>query len=298
MNPLVAVVIVAWNNYDDTEECIESIQNQRFVETQIFLVDNGSKIEPLDHLIDKYPEINYIRSEKNLGFAAGYNLGLHEALKTNSEYLLIVNNDTKSDSLMLKSLVETFEDESIGLAAPVIYYYGSKDLIWSNGGDINNFLLMPLNSHNRNSSLSQPIQRTFVSGCCYLLKREMLNQVGLFDERFFLYFEDLDFCTRVNKTEWKMIVNPSAKLYHKVSQSSGGQFSVSERYIYALSSGIYYRKHLSALNVVPVLLFRLGNVLSMTVRLLRHRKIQELQSYLKGLYDGWFVENKETPKRV
>lgn len=286
MNSTIAVIIVAWNNYLDTQECIESILDQRFVGKKIFLVDNGSNIESLVNLSIKYPEINYIRSESNLGFAAGYNLGLRKALMEDFEYFLIINNDTKADQFMLNQLLEACKDENVGLTAPIIYYYDTPDLVWSSGGFFNNFLLMPLESHNKKNKISCPTERTFISGCCYLLKRDLLEQVGLFDERFFLYFEDLDFCKRINESNWKMKVIPTAKLWHKVSQSSGGQDSERERYQYGLSSGLYFRKHVSVVNAVPIILFRLGSALKTTVKLLLRGETKAISCYFKGIYNG------------
>lgn len=297
MDSSIAVVILAWNNYDDTRECLESMLSQRQVETVIFLVDNGSRLEPLDDLPHQFPEINYIRSDRNLGFAAGTNLGLRKALATESEYFLIINNDTRADEFMLHELLKASKDEDVGLTAPVIYHYDDPNKVWSSGGAMNNFFLMPLESHSTQNILACPIERTFVSGCCYLLKREMLEQVGLFDERFFLYFEDLDFSKRINQTAWKMKVIPAARLFHKVAQSSGGQYSERERYYYALSSGLYYRKHIQAINAIPIILFRLGNALKMTVTLLLRGESRVLKSYLNGLYQGWFGKKPESDKR-
>lgn len=284
------MIVLGWNGYDNTQECIESILNQQFVETNIFLVDNGSKREPLGNLAILYPKINYIYSEENVGFGAGTNLGFRKALTTDCDYFLIINNDVRADSLMLHELLTPFIDREVGLSAPVIYYYDSPDQIWSSGGYINQLLLMPLDSHNRKKAVSSPTERTFLSGCCYMIKRDLLEQVGLFDERFFLYFEDLDFCRRVNKSKWKMMVIPTARLFHKISQSSGGQFSDNERFHYARSSGIYYKKHINAINAVPIILFRCGSALVTAIRLLVGGKIRILISYLKGLYAGWLLE--------
>jgi GT2 family glycosyltransferase len=287
MSPRIAIIIVAWNNYKSTQECVESILNQRFVEVQIFLVDNGSKIEPLDDLVHDFPMIKYIYSSSNLGFAAGTNLGLREALATDLDYFLIINNDTRADELMLQELLAALEDQEVGLTAPIIYFDDAPDKIWSSGGTMNDLMLMPLDSHNTKYAIYCPTKRTFVSGCCYLLKREMLEQVGLFDERFFLYFEDLDFCKRINEAKWQMMVIPTAKLWHKISQSSGGQYSEVERYHYGVSSGLYFRKYMSIANAIPIILFRLGNAIKMTMMLMLRGEIVAMKSYLKGLYKGW-----------
>ena len=237
-----------------------------------------------------YPKINYIYSEENLGFGAGTNLGLRKALDAGFNYILIINNDTKADSFMLRELLDSIQSEDVGLVAPIIHYYNTPDQIWSSGGSIHKLLLMPLNSHNRTNPITKPTERTFLSGCCYLIRRELIEEVGMFDERFFLYFEDLDFCKRVNESKWKMMVIPAAKLFHKVSQSSGGSFSESERFHYARSSGIYFRKHLNAINAFPIVMFRLGSLFVMTIRLLSQGRIRVLKDYLRGIYDGWLLK--------
>jgi len=284
VNSTIAVVIVAWNNYFDTQECIDSILDQQIVKTKIFLVDNGSNIEPLVDLGKKYPGIYYIRSDSNLGFAAGCNLGLQKALTGDYHFFLIINNDTKADQFMLKELVDACKDERVGLTAPVIFYYDTPDRIWSSGGSFNRFFLMPLESHNQRKIITVATERTFISGCCYLLKRDLLEQVGLFDERFFLYFEDLDFCMRINESQWKMMVIPAAKLWHKVSRSSGGQYSERERYQYALSSGLYFRKHIGVVNAIPIVLFRLGSAMKTTVKLLLRGETKAISGYFKGIF--------------
>ena len=291
ISPSISVVVVAWNNYADTHECLNSLMAQQQVEANIILVDNGSKVEALENLVMEFPNIVYIRSETNLGFGAGTNLGLREALKSNSDYFLIVNNDTRTDANMIHKLIETAKNENIGMVAPLIYYYDSPDKVWSSGGQINNLLMMPLDSHNRQKAPSCPTERTFLSGCCLLVKREVLEQVGMFDERFFLYFEDLDFCVRVKEAGWKMMVIPAAKLLHKVSRSSGGLFGESERYHYARSSGIYFRKYLNLFNSIPIILFRTGSAILASLRLLGKGKTKALKSYWKGLHNGWHLRS-------
>ena len=291
MSPPVAVVVVAWNNYSDTHECLESILAQKQVKTNIFLVDNGSKVEPLDRLAIEFPQINFLRSESNLGFSAGTNFGLREALRTAAEFILMVNNDTRADENMLHELLKAIKQKQVGLTAPLICFYDTPGEVWSSGGEINNLFMMPLDSHNQQTKISTPTERTFLSGCCYLLKKEMLNQVGLFDERFFLYFEDLDFCVRLMEAEWKMMVIPEAKLLHKVSKSSGGSLSESERFNYARSSGIYFRKYLNLVNTIPIILFRIGSAFLTTLRLLVQGKTKALKSYWGGLLNGWFSKN-------
>ncbi len=283
----VSVVTVNWNRYEDTCECIDSLLSQKEVSLKIICVDNGSSDNSGQRLQKKYDQIQLLQLNRNLGFAGGYNLGIKQALKQNTNYILIINNDTVADEWMVSKLLREIQASNIGICAPMIYYFENPARIWSSGGYINKRLLMPINSHHDNENLSHPIERTFISGCCYLMKKELIEQVGLFDESFFLYMEDLDFCLRIMQTQWKMKVVPSAKLYHKVAASSEGQYSPIERYYYGLSTGIYYRKYINIRNVWLIVPFRLISAILWTFRLVFSGNIRSLSSYWKGLLTGW-----------
>ena len=283
----VSVVIVNWNRYEDTCECIDSLLAQKGVSLKIICVDNGSSDNSGQRLREKYDQIQLLQLNSNLGFAGGYNLGIKQALKQNTDYILIVNNDTVADEWMVSKLLPEIQASNIGICAPLIYYFENPARIWSSGGYINKRLLMPINSHHDNENLSHPVERTFISGCCYLMKKELIEQLGLFDESFFLYMEDLDYCRRIMQTQWKMKVVPSAKLYHKVAASSEGQYSPMERYFYGLSSGIYYRKYINSSNAWLIIPFRLISAILWTLRLISSGNFQSVGAYLKGLWEGW-----------
>ncbi len=283
----VSVVIVNWNRYEDTCECIDSLLAQKGVSLKITCVDNGSSDNSGSRLREKYDQIQLLQLNRNLGFAGGYNLGIKEALKQNTDYILIINNDTVADEWMVSKLLSEIQANNIGIDAPLIYYFENPSRIWSSGGYINKQLLIPLNSHHTNENLSHPVERTFISGCCYLMKKDLIEQVGLFDESFFLYMEDLDYCRRIMQTQWKMKVVPSAKLYHKVAASSKGQYSPMERYYYGLSSGVYYRKYINIRNVWIIVPFRLISAILWTFRLVFSGNFQSIGAYWKGLWKGW-----------
>jgi GT2 family glycosyltransferase len=186
----VSVVIVNWNRFEDTCECIDSLLAQKGVSLKITCVDNGSSDNSGSRLRDKYDQIQLLQLNRNLGFAGGYNLGIKEALKQNTDYILIINNDTVADEWMVSKLLSEIQANNIGIDAPLIYYFENPSRIWSSGGYINKQLLIPLNSHHTNENLSHPVERTFISGCCYLMKKDLIEQVGLFDESFFLFKEN------------------------------------------------------------------------------------------------------------
>ena len=283
------VVTVNWNRPGDTCDCLDSLYQQIDTQFKVIVVDNGSTDDSVEVLQSLYPQIQLIKTPTNLGFAAGFNLGIRAALDQNATHILIINNDTLADPFMLQALLTSMDAENQGVVAPIIYYAQQPTKIWSAGGDIHPLLLEPRNSHSRDVRLSDtPVQRTFLSGCCLLVKRQIFEDVGLFDERFFLYYEDLDFCLRVSQKKWQMQVIPGAKLWHKVSLSSGGEQSPNERYYMALSSAIYFRKHLTWKNALIVILYRLGSAILWTLRLVNKNSWQAIRAYWHGLLIGWF----------
>lgn len=294
-NPIkIAAVTVNWNKPEVTCACIDLLLNQKNVHPHIILVDNGSTDNSIDYFRDKYSEgnVELLELPRNVGFAGGYNAGIRAALDTFAEYILIINNDVEPSPDLIQLLLQVMDD-SVGVTSPAIYYYEKPTEIWSIGGDINQLLLAPLDAHNRKANIaSHSIQRTFLSGCVMLFKREVFDRVGCFDEQFFMYYEDLDLCLRIKKAGIKMIVVPNAAAYHKVSVSSDGENTPFERYHSARSSGLYYRKHMVGLYPLWIVPCRLGSALLWSLRLLLQRKQQSLKAYWKGLVDGWLRRSK------
>lgn len=291
MADILFVITVNWNRPADTWECLHSLMKQRGSSFKIIVVDNGSTDNSARILRDQFPEVQLIRSEKNLGFAGGFNLGIRAALEHDAGRILIINNDTIAHPDMVQMLSNRLNEDNIGVVAPLIYYHQKPDQVWSSGGNIKPLLLEPRNSHNQYAKIGEgPITRTFLSGCCLMVKRQVLDQVGLFDERFFLYYEDLDFSLRVMQSGWKMQIEPSAKLWHKVSVSSGGELSENERYYMALSSGKYFKKHITHKNAWAIIPYRASSAILWTFRLAFKNKWKAISAHWRGLFKGWSTQ--------
>jgi hypothetical protein len=282
----VIVVTVNWNRYGDTCACLDSLIAQEGVQVDLIVVDNGSTDNSETRLREKYPQLRICKSEKNLGFAGGFNLGIGSALDLDADRIMIINNDTVAEEGMIRALLDEMHSEEIGVTSPVIYYFSNPTKIWSCGGNFNKIVLTPINSHHKSETLSDPVNRTFLSGCCLLMKRELIESIGLFDERFFLYYEDLDYCLRIMHSKWRMKVVPAAKLLHKVSISSGGELSPKERYYTALSSGLYYRKHMTLGNFIFIIPFRIISTVLWVFRLLFRGNFVGMSAFWKGMFDG------------
>lgn len=285
----ITAITVNWNKPQDTCVCVDLLLKQTGYEPSVILVDNGSDDDSINIFREKYNNfpVKLLELNENIGFAGGYNAGINYALRTTTEYILIINNDTIPSVNLLQALIQPM-DVNIGVTAPVIYYADEPTRIWSMGGDISPIFLEPLNAHNRNKPIpTQPTPRTFLSGCVMLIKRQVMEDVGIFDKQFFAYYEDLDLCMRINKTGIKMLLAPNAEVYHKVSLSSDGSNSPLERYYSARSSGYYFRKYMTGFYPLWIIPYRFGSAILWTFRLLLRCKLEALRSYWKGLFDGW-----------
>jgi GT2 family glycosyltransferase len=251
--PVIAVVILNWNGYQDTIECLRSLSNVKYGNLQIIVVDNGSDNEDYLKLQTEFPEINLVLSKENLGFTGGNNLGIEFAMKNKPDYFLLLNNDTTVESDFIDYLLEIFnKHKNVGIAAPKINYYHEPKKIWTEGGKISRFRGSGFAYSERYDKGIETEYRnvTFVSGCCMLIKREVLDKIGLFDINYFLYVEDTDLCKRTLDAGFKIYVAYRSKIYHKVSNSTNKDLSGLPLY-YVTRNRLYFsKKNYSKTNLI------------------------------------------------
>jgi len=234
----VAIVILHFAEKKQTLSCLLSIDNleAKGLKTEVVVVNNNPK-ENLHDLKTKFNKFSFLETGKNLGYAAGNNFGIKRVLKEKPDFVFVINNDTVLDEKILLNLIEFAKtDEKIGILGPKIYFapgcefhkerYQVKDqgkVIWYAGGLID----WPnvASSHHGVDEIDRgqydtPMETDFVSGCAMLVKKEVWEKIGFFDERFFLYWEDVDFCQRAKITGFKIVFVPQAKLWHANAGSS------------------------------------------------------------------------------
>jgi GT2 family glycosyltransferase len=221
-----AIVILNWNSYEDTYECIKSLEGLDFKDFHVFLVDNNSIDKSFERLTDDLKKgkfkvgLTLIQTGDNLGFAGGNNVGIKEAIKQGFEFFWLLNNDTIVDPQALSSLVNTMDKETtIGIIGSKILYYGTNK-IWFAGGKINRFTgetkhigigEEDLGQYNKLKTVD------YITGCSLFFKAELINTTGLMCEDYFLYYEETDWNIRAKKDNWTIIYQPESVVYHKVS---------------------------------------------------------------------------------
>jgi GT2 family glycosyltransferase len=285
--PLVIIITLNWNRQADTLAFLASCGELRYPRLQTVVVDNGSTDGSVAAIRAAYPDVIQLCNATNLGFAAGMNVGLRYALAHNADYVFLANNDTTLAPDALDLLVRAAAAQKAAVVAPAIYYAAAPEQLWWLGGTLHPLLLEVQRLAAAPSPTPFPVD--FVTGCGMLITRAALAQVGLFDERFFMYYEDSDFCLRVRRAGQTILVEPRAAMYHKVAQSSGGSDSPNERYQMARSSIQYFRKHARPRQWLFIGPYRTGSALRTLWRLVRRRRLAAACAYLRGLRDGFYL---------
>lgn len=283
----IYAVILNWNGAKDTINCIQTIESQKQAQLEIIVIDNGSIDNSVQTIQEHYPLIKIFENHRNLGYAGGMNVGIKYAIDQGANYVLLLNNDTLADPDMVSKLLESMDDT--GVASPIIFYADHPEKIWSIGGNINPILLELTQPHgNMTISPRFTLERDFLTGCALLIHKDVFLKVGYFDERFFPgYYEDLDFCLRVKRSGFSLKLVPEAKLWHKVSQSSGGDKSNRVYFLMARNSGLYFKKNMRFWNAPFIIIYRLGSALKKSVNLLKNKNLPALSAYWLGLIYGW-----------
>lgn len=231
----IAIIVLHYKEKKLTLKCLESLRPLLNQNVRLIVVDNHSP-EPIADLTDKFPEALLINNQRNLGYAEGNNVGIREAMK-DADYILLLNNDVLIHRELLSELMQAAKkDKKIGIIGPKIYFAPGAEfhqsrykpsargkVIWYAGGlvDWNNLYA----SHRGVDEVDKGqydriIETDFVSGCAMLVRREVFEKAGLLDYRYFLYLEDLEFCTRVKLAGFKVTYAPKARLWHLNAGSS------------------------------------------------------------------------------
>lgn len=286
--PLVYALTLNWNRCEDTIACLTSMSQLQYQNLRQVLIDNGSTDGTPTTVATLFPEVEMIINKENLGFAAGCNVGLQYALSQNADYILLLNNDIELDPMALRHLLDQARPD-VGMVAPKIYYHADPKRIWSVGGQRHPLTIEKINDACGQYDTGQwnsVLERDYLVGCALLFSRQFLVEVGLFDERFFMYYEDSDLSIRARKAGFKLILAPRAHIWHKIAVSSGGSYSPNERYWMARSSILFFHKHASRWQKFIVIPFRIGSGLKTILKLLWYRRSMSAKAYLRGLYDG------------
>ena len=221
MRNLVFCVVPNWNGKDVLGKCLDSLLTQT-IKPIIVVVDNGSNDGSLKYVKDKYPGVKLVELDKNYGFSGGVNRGIEYALESGAEFVALLNNDATAEPNWLEKLVQTAKDNpNAGIVTGKIMRIDKKHL--DSTGDFYSIWGLPFPRGRNEVDVGQYDAKTEVfgaSGSGSLYRTKMLREVGLFDEEFFAYFEDVDISFRAQLAGWKVRYEPGAVVYHHVGATS------------------------------------------------------------------------------
>lgn len=227
----VAVVLVNYRQAQLTIDCIQSLKKMTNANWSAIIIDNDSKDESYERLLRDCKDCVVIQSGENRGFAYGCNIGIRYALEHGARYVLLLNNDTVVDTSLLDRLLEHSNDTTI--AVPKMYYYDSPDTLWYAGGYIDKAKGIAFHYGENVNDVGQfdtVREVSFATGCCMLIPEHVLRTVPLMDETYFLYLEDVDYSLMLLQHGIRIVYCPEAKLWHKVSVSTGKNSKLMEYY--------------------------------------------------------------------
>jgi len=236
-HPTVAIVILTWNQRDLTLDCLASLAELDYPagRLQIIVVDNGSVDGTAQAIREHYPSVTVLENGENLGFAEGNNVGMRYALEGDAEYIMLLNNDTAVHPSMLNELLVVIEpDPTVGIVGPKMLYFDHPQVIWCAGNQIDWRAgeTIRLQAEQSDNSLGEQLREVdFITACAICLRRQVIEQIGLLDPRFFIYYEETDWCMRAQAAGWRILYVPRARLWHKVSAAMGPTSPATDYYM-------------------------------------------------------------------
>lgn len=295
--PRISIVILNWNGVNDTIECLEAIKKIKYPNYNVIIVDNGSSGNDVDVLKQKYGDfIHIIANDRNYGLSKGRNIGIKRALDTGAEYIQILDNDVIVASDIFMQMINVVQsDPRIGIVGPIIYYSEEPNTIAYAGRYINywtGFVKTIGRGDIDHGQYSHIKDVDCATGGTMFISRKALQAAGLLDERFFFWFEDIDFCTRVIRSGFRVVFNPNAKVWVKKikKEKASGNVETKEKveisnYYFIRNRFIVMKKHCSIPQLVTsTLCFAVIDAPRFFIKYLMHyRSLTMLASSFKGI---------------
>lgn len=294
VEPRVCAIILNWNGLEDTLACLASLKKVRYENLDLLVVDNGSEGNDAETLRNLFgDEIYLIRNEVNAGYAGGNNIGIAYAIDNlDPDYLLLLNNDTLVDPDFLRELAVAAEkDPGIGIVGPKTLDYHEPDrlqftiatlrtavgkIAYTGKGELD---------HGQYDAVAET---QYVQGSCMLIKSAVCASIGLLNEDYFAYWEDMEFCIRAIKAGFKLAYCPSARIWHKGSASTRGATGI-RLYYGTRNRFMLYRAHIPRSEFILFLLQYFGfSLWASLIRFFVEGEARNAVYVIKGIRDGLF----------
>jgi len=223
----VNLFVLNWNGRDLTLDCLSSLEKIIYPNVKVYIIDNGSSDNSVTAIRNQFPDYEIIGLPENYGFSRGNNAGF-ELVKQKADYTIFLNNDTIVDPNFVEPLINAMESNStVKQSTPKIFYADNLDYIWFGGGKVSLWAgwIRHLGIRQKDSmqfSFNRNVD--YATGCCVCMRTVDFESIGMFDESFLMYGEDVDLSLRFRKQGGQILFVPESKIWHKVSSSIGTQF--------------------------------------------------------------------------
>jgi GT2 family glycosyltransferase len=290
--PRVAILILNWNDLRNTVETLISVGGLEYSNVEVWVVDNGSTDGSRKAIAEQFPEVRVIPSPENLGVAGGRNFGLEAILsRDHPDYVLILDNDVAVEPRLLHKLVVAIEARpDLGIVGPIIYYHSDPRRIWSAGASIvfrEVTAKSPAKNRLENEEQPEGIERVdCITGCCMLVRRRVFEAIGRFNPKYFMVGNETEFCYRAAKQGFGSAVVTHAKLWHKVSASTGGGYTPARAYYTGRSTILFLKEHGRPWHWITTLTFAMLSLPVAYLRERRHGNQRAVAMKVRGYLDG------------
>lgn len=274
---------------DDTLECLSSLENLTYPEIRTIVVDNASRDNQAEIIEQKFPSTAVLRQSENLGFCGGCNVGIKYALENGADFVMLLNNDTLVPPDLIEKLLAGFEvSENAGAVSPIILEHPATEKIWFSRArwEISEaqFRLAKPDEKYEDFSVKPPYLSDFACGCCLLASAEIFREVGLFDERYFAFYDEAEWCSRLREKGFAAYVIPTAFMYHKVSRSTPSLVST---YLLSRNRLLWMTENLSSRDKLKAMPYLFKELVWHSLNLLGLRKGNYTKQHSRALLRGW-----------
>lgn len=248
--PKIFVIILNFNGARTLPNCLNAVFQSDYPNFETVVVDNNSTDGSFEEARLKYSKAHFIKNSSNVGFSKGNNVGIRYALEKFADFILVLNNDAVIEKTTLSDLERTASmNEKIGIVSPVILG-PDNNAVWFAGGKINWSKMRT--EHETKIISALPYETQYISGCAMLIKKEVFKKIGLFDERFFLYYEDADFSLRTSDAGFDLMIDPSAHIQHLEQSNTENPSKI---YWLVLSGLLFFKTHTSSIKKIWLSLY-------------------------------------------
>ncbi|HWP83091.1 MAG TPA: glycosyltransferase family 2 protein [Bacteroidota bacterium] len=285
----VVAVVLNWNRFEETKECVWSLLKTTYTSLEVLIVDNGSTDGSAEKLRETFRQLILLERATNGGYAAGNNTGIRYALEHEADYVLILNNDTTVEPNFLQPMVDAAEaDPAIGIVTCKAYLQSNPTQVYGTGGRVSLLLCsgVPL----KRGLVDRECEIEYTSGCILLVRRRVFEEIGLFDERFFMYFEDVEFSLRANK-RFRLFYTPQGVIYHK-SGAGDSWIRYTPTYLYYSARNRFLAfRHMPFPFKVYLFIYSALNGIGKTAAILwsgiSHSSTHDVATRIKALWNGF-----------